>query len=130
MFFIPRFLISLITFPGVIVHEIAHLLHSRVSNFYFGCSKFQSDFYLPLWIGLSIGTHAFPSNQDMNNFVATVAKVHSGGSMLWAAKLFSGLLRLANILRFIWLMCFTPSALPLSRHGHLGIFSFTAGAHP
>lgn len=32
MFFIPGWLISLITFPGVIVHEIAHQFFCRISN--------------------------------------------------------------------------------------------------
>jgi hypothetical protein len=57
---------------------------------------------LLLWIGISIGMHAFPSNQDMNNFVANVAHARQRGPLLWAAKFFSGLLRLANILRFFW----------------------------
>lgn len=32
MFFIPGFLISLVTFPGVIVHEAAHQLFCRIYN--------------------------------------------------------------------------------------------------
>jgi hypothetical protein len=32
MFFIPGFLISLVTFPGVIVHELAHQLFCRLSR--------------------------------------------------------------------------------------------------
>jgi hypothetical protein len=32
MFFIPGFLISLITFPGVIIHELAHVTFCKLTN--------------------------------------------------------------------------------------------------
>jgi len=32
MYFIPGFLISIVTFPGVIVHELAHQLFCRICN--------------------------------------------------------------------------------------------------
>jgi hypothetical protein len=117
MVFIPGELIALLTFPGVIVHEAAHMLFCRLRGvavldvcfFRFGnpagyvihesTDDFSTSFlvavgpfilnsllcvlicfpaYLPmkvfevshplnfflLWLGVSIGMHAFPSTQD------------------------------------------------------------------
>lgn len=157
MIIIPGFLIALVTFPGVIVHEAAHLFFCklrRVAVFdvcYFRLGNpsgyviheipdsFLSSFlisvgpfiinsilcvlfcfpafvpvrvfnqkdpicYFLIWLGVSIGMHAFPSTQD--------AKV------LWqqakkAASLFNplailsfplvGLIYVANVLRIFWL---------------------------
>jgi hypothetical protein len=157
MIIIPGFLIALVTFPGVIVHEAAHLFFCklrRVAVFdvcYFRIGNpsgyviheipdsFLSSFlisvgpfiinsllcvlfcfpafvpvrvfnqkdpicYFLIWLGVSIGMHAFPSTQD--------AKV------LWqqakkAASLFNplailsfplvGLIYVANVLRIFWL---------------------------
>lgn len=154
---IPGILITLLTFPGVIVHEAAHMLFCRLRRvaifdacfFRFGntagyvvheqVQDFTSIFlismgpffvnsllcvffclptmipvrvfgqagllsYFLLWLGLSIGMHAFPSTQD--------AKV------LWQSAKRSAALRnplaiislplvvaiyAANILRFFWL---------------------------
>jgi hypothetical protein len=154
---IPGILIALLTFPGVIVHEAAHMLfcrvrgvavfdacffrlgnpvgyviHERVDDFtsmfliavgpflvnsilcvffclpalipvrIFGRSDPLS--YFLLWVGLSIGMHAFPSTQDAN--------------VLWEAAKRAAVVRnplamvsfplvvviyAANILRFLWL---------------------------
>jgi len=118
MMIIPGWLISIATFPGVIVHEAAHLVFCRLQKlavfevvfFRFGnpagyvvheatqnfrsmflvamgpfflnsalCVLFCSAAFLPVrefsvadpiayffyWLGLSIGMHAIPSNQDM-----------------------------------------------------------------
>jgi hypothetical protein len=118
MIIIPGFLISLVTFPGVIVHEAGHMLFCRlfglavfdVCFFRIGnpagyvvheptrdfkqaflvsmgpfflntllCVLFCSAAFLPVWeleiadplayffywLGLSIGMHAFPSQQDL-----------------------------------------------------------------
>ncbi len=118
MFFIPGTVISIVTFPGVILHEAAHLLFCRLNKlavfevcyfrvgnpagyviheattdfrkafmvsmgpFFvntFFCILFCSAAFMPVWelgvsdpfgyffywLGLSIGMHAFPSNQDM-----------------------------------------------------------------
>ncbi len=157
MIIIPGFLIALVTFPGVIVHEAAHLffcklrrvavfdvcyfrignpsgyvIHENPNNFTssfliavgpfiinsFLCVLFcfpalvpvrmfgKEDLicYFLIWLGISIGMHAFPSTQD--------AKV------LWdqakkSASLFNplailsfplvGLIYLANLLRILWL---------------------------
>jgi hypothetical protein len=117
--FIPGFLISWATFPGVIVHEAAHMffcklrrvavldvcffrfgnpagyvVHEKITNFnsaflvcigpllinsllcilicfpaflpmkIFGTEDPLS--YFLLWLGISIGMHAFPSTQDAN----------------------------------------------------------------
>lgn len=59
-------------------------------------------FWILLWIGFSIGMHAFPSNDDMENFVHEVRKAKQAGILLVFAKIFAVLLKLANILKFIW----------------------------
>ncbi|MBI3290805.1 DUF3267 domain-containing protein [Candidatus Falkowbacteria bacterium] len=59
-------------------------------------------FILLIWVGFSIGMHAFPSNEDMGNLVNNVKGAKQGGPLLLAAKFFAGLLRLANALRVIW----------------------------
>jgi Putative zincin peptidase len=157
MFFIPGWLISILTFPGVIVHETAHrffadmagvpvydVCYFRIGNpagyvvhgppvtlknsFLISvgplivntvlCSlltfaavlpfmilddqKPNPIFYLLAWVGYSIGMHAFPSAQDMRNFVDEVRKNREGGMLLVFAKLFSGLMRVANGLRIVW----------------------------
>jgi hypothetical protein len=118
MFFIPGFVISIFTFPGVIIHEAAHqffcrttklaifdvcyfrignpagyVVHETTSSFNkafmvgmgpffinsFFCVLFCSAAFLPVWelevvdplgyffywLGLSMGMHAFPSTQDV-----------------------------------------------------------------
>jgi hypothetical protein len=120
MIIIPGWLISIATFPGVIVHEAAHLLFCRLQKlavfevvffrvgnpagyvihevsdnfrsmflvamgpFFLNstlCVVFCSAAFVPVWelgvgdplgyffywLGLSIGMHAIPSNQDMAN---------------------------------------------------------------
>lgn len=120
MFFIPGFLISIATFPGVIVHEAAHMLfcrlgglavldvcffrvgnpagyviHEETENFTTAflvsvgplivnsilCVVFCFPAFVPvrvfgrpdpisyllLWLGISIGMHAFPSTHDARN---------------------------------------------------------------
>lgn len=114
---IPGFIISILTFPGVIVHEFAHMLFCKIRGvavldvcfFRFGnpagyvvheeTNDFTTTFliavgpfivnsllcmvicfpalfpirifgvedklsYVPLWLGISIGMHAFPSTGD------------------------------------------------------------------
>jgi hypothetical protein len=151
VFFIPGWLISLATFPGVIVHEAAHKFFAdragvrvhKVCYFRLGnpagyvvhdppkglrqsflisigplifntilCALItlpipfldpQSNLILFLgWLGYSIGMHSFPSNQDMDNFIGTIKSTHRKGVLLIAAKIFAGLLRIANALRFFW----------------------------
>jgi hypothetical protein len=120
LFFIPGFLISIATFPGVIVHEAAHMLfcrlrglavldvcffrvgnpagyviHEETENFNTAflvsvgplfvnsilCVVFCFPAFVPvrvfgrpdpisyvlLWLGISIGMHAFPSTHDAKN---------------------------------------------------------------
>ena len=55
-----------------------------------------------LWLGISIGMHAFPSNDDMKNFVQEVKDTKQRGILLVVAKIFASLLKLANVLRVIW----------------------------
>jgi len=64
--------------------------------------QYSAVFPLLMWAGFSIGMHAFPSNDDMENLVNEVKNTQQGGFLLIAAKCFAGLLRLANALRVIW----------------------------
>lgn len=157
MVLIPGQIISLLTFPGVIAHEIGHrffadragVLVYKVCYFRFGnpagyvvhgpangikksflisvgplivntllCAlisfsamfplfilkveNFNPVFVFLMWVGFSIGMHAFPSNEDMKNFVNEVKIAKHGGILLLSARLFAGLLWLANALRFFW----------------------------
>lgn len=156
MFILPGWLISIITFPGVIIHEIAHrffcdLAGVRVFNvcyFRIGnpagyviheptdrlgasflitvgplvlntvlCSlltfspvialslKPQSVhpvFYLLAWVGISIGMHAFPSNQDARNFMQVIESTGRRGPLYFISQIFRGLIFVANILRMVW----------------------------
>jgi hypothetical protein len=63
-------------------------------------------FLFNLWIGLSIGMHAFPSNEDARNFVMQVSGRQHGGLLLIFSKCFVILLRIANALRFFWIDAF------------------------
>jgi hypothetical protein len=154
---IPGLLISLATFPGVIVHEAAHMffcklrgvavldvrffrignpagyvVHEPPNNFttaflislgpfavnsllcmlicfpafmpvrVFGARDPLS--YFLLWLGVSIGMHAFPSIGDGQSLLAQARKEVSSFNLLailsyplvWA-------IYLANVLRFFWL---------------------------
>ncbi len=127
MIIIPGWLISILTFPGVIVHEAAHMLFCRLRHvavldvcfFRLGnpagyvihepvddftstflvsvgpflvnsllCVLFCFPAFVPfhvfnrsdpltlfqLWLGISIGMHAFPSNQDASNLWSTAGE--------------------------------------------------------
>ncbi len=153
---IPGFIISILTFPGVIVHEAAHLLFCRLrkvpvlevcffrfgdpagyvlhaespdftTNFLiavgpfivnstlcvllccpvlFPSLAFQHDDLLTyplLWIGLSIGMHAFPSTGDAQNLWrhARVAVREKSILALLSFPLVV-LIFVANVLRVLW----------------------------
>jgi hypothetical protein len=153
---IPGFIISILTFPGVIVHEMAHrffcdvagvrvfkvcyfrvgnpagyVLHENTSRlgasflitigplivntvlcsvltfmpviaFSLETAYVHPVFYLLGWVGLSMGMHAFPSNQDAANFVAVVNATGKRGLLYWVSKGFRGLIFVANLLRIVW----------------------------
>ena len=157
MFLIPGWLISIVTFPGVIFHEIAHrffadmakvevyearyfrlgnpagyVIHGPVEGlkqsflisvgplvvnsiicvlltftaifpiFILKAQDFSAVFIILLWLGYSIGMHAFPSNEDMANIVQAVKNAEQGGLLLLAAKLFAWFFKIVNALRIIW----------------------------
>jgi len=59
--------------------------------------------FLPLlWVGFSIGMHAFPSNQDMNNFVEAVHQARGSGLLRVVVGFFARLFQFANALRAFW----------------------------
>lgn len=156
MLFIPGVLIALFTFPGVIVHEIAHRFFAELTGvpvyavryFQFGnpsgyvihgksqnlmqaffisvgpliintilCAAITIAAIYPwiifeaqlttqecilLWLGISIGMHAFPSNHDIEAFTEVVNQNCGKGLMLAFAKLVEVIFRIANALRFFW----------------------------
>ena len=156
MFFIPGQVISVLTFPGVIVHEIAHMLflklrnvpildvcffrfgnpsgyivHAEIENFstsllvsvgpflinsilcilicfpaFFPVKVFEVNnilSFLLLWLGVSIGMHAFPSIQDANNLLAHAKKeVITLNPLAIISFPIVLLIYLANILSFFW----------------------------
>lgn len=154
---IPGFLISIATFPGVIIHELAHLLfcrlrrvpvlevkffqfdmktagyvlHGPVERFgdsflvsvgpfivnsllcmlicfpasiplrMFGASNFPS--LALLWLGVSIGMHAFPSTGDAANLWEQAKKAAAArNKAAYAAYPVVGLIYLANLLSIVW----------------------------
>jgi hypothetical protein len=153
---IPGWLVAIVTFPGVIVHEAAHFLMCRwrgipvfdvcffrvgnpagyvahapikdfTSNFLVCTGPFfinsllcvafcfpvyvpvkvfdQSDLlsYALIWLGVSIGMHAFPSTHDAAN-LWQAAKAELGRMNLLALLSFPLviLIYVANILSIIW----------------------------
>lgn len=155
-FFIPGWAFATITFPGVIIHEIAHrlfcdltktpvyevcyfrvgnpsgyVIHGEVKglgksflisvapliiNSVF-CMLLTIPFVLSLWldiehsnplfillawIGFSSGMHAFPSNQDMNNFIEATRKAKNKGLLYLFALPFVFLIKIANFLSRFW----------------------------
>jgi len=156
MFFIPGELISILTFPGIIVHEFAHMFFCKVRKIavldacYFrignpagyviheSTANFTTTFlvsmgpfiintllclliclpaYMPIkffdiehplsyfliWLGVSIGMHAIPSNQDASN-VYEQAKEEVKHHNILAIISFPlvGLIYVFNVLRFFW----------------------------
>ncbi|MCA9804483.1 MAG: DUF3267 domain-containing protein [Cyanobacteria bacterium HKST-UBA02] len=169
MFFIPGILISIFTFPGVIVHEIAHRIFCdladvpvyEVAYFRFGnpagyvvhgpvkgvraafliamgpfivnsllcviltlpacipCFFLSSDITnvqgILLWMGISIGMHAFPSNEDMKNLKDSLRESSPDGAAGLFLRALAGcgaaFFIVANFLRRIWFDLFYAIAL-------------------
>ncbi len=156
MIIIPGFLIGLLTFPGIIVHEAAHrlfcdlagvpvyqvcyfringpqgyVIHGPVDSlganflisigplivnsllcavfsfvpivaFKLGLGETPVVFGFLLWLSISIGMHAFPSGQDVQNFSMAVQRSGGRGLLFVVAKLFEYVVRFANVLRAVW----------------------------
>jgi hypothetical protein len=154
--FIPGILISLITFPGVIVHEFAHLffcklrkvavydvcyfrfgnpvgyvIHESTTNFYTTflismgpffintalCLLICIPAYIPInffnlehplsyflmWLGVSIGMHAVPSNQDAKNlYQQAKEKIREKNILAILSFPIVGLIYVFNVLRIVW----------------------------
>jgi hypothetical protein len=159
MIIIPGFLIAIVTFPGVIVHEAAHMffcklrrvavfdmcffrigdpagyiVHEEIKDFTTAflvcvgplfintllCMVICFPAFVPvrmlgvehplsyvlLWLGLSIGMHAFPSNQDAQNLFYHAKKAAKGFNPLaWLSFPLVGLIFLANVLSVFWFDC-------------------------
>jgi len=60
--------------------------------------------YFVMWLGVSIGMHAFPSNQDVNDLWSEAKEEAAGGN--WLARVTMPLvvaIWAANLLRFFWI---------------------------
>lgn len=164
---IPGSVISLLTFPGVVVHEIAHrffcdisrvpvravcyfrfgnpagyVIHDKTTNlkhsflisvgplilnsvlcvlltFPYGARlaldvvNYPAHVLLLTWVGLSIGMHAFPSNDDIQNFVEDMKEEKIRGLFYFTALVFKGLIVTANALRFFWFDLFYAFGLAI-----------------
>lgn len=166
---IPGFLIAWLTFPGVIVHEFAHMFFCRmfglavleVRFFRFAVAgpagyvvherseKFTPAFfvsvgpfivntvlcflicfpvYLPyryfeiegpltfftLWLGLSIGMHAFPSNQDARTLWQQATVAAKNGNLLAMLSLpLVIIIYVGNLLSIVWADLFYGLAVGL-----------------
>lgn len=171
MITIPGWLIALLTFPGVILHEWAHkffcdrarvpvfevkyfsltaevagyVKHEEPSTFWqsfsiscgplfinslatsiLGAAAAQAINGSPLqilfvWLGLSFGMHAFPSDHDAKHVAWAAGKARgAGGSLLYLLAIpFVWLIHIANALRFFW--------LDLSYAGILFLFGLALG---
>ena len=158
MILIPGWLISMITFPGVIAHEFGHRLFCditkvpvyKVRYFQVGnpagyvihgpvqglrsaflivvgplivntvlCALLTLPIVIPVmmlkvytgvsqailflaWVGYSIGMHAFPSNEDMDNFTSEVKRAEGRGVLYVGVYLLAVVIKLANVLRIFW----------------------------
>jgi len=156
MFFIPGEIISAISFPGIIVHEAAHMffckirkvavfeavffqfgnpsgyvIHERTDSFlstflismgpffvntllcliicfpaYMPISFFDIDSplsYLLIWLGVSIGMHAIPSNQDATNlFDQAKVEVKTLNPLAVLSFPLVILIYIFNVLRIVW----------------------------
>lgn len=156
MIYIPGWLVSTVTFPGVIVHEAAHMLFCRLRGvavldvcfFRVGnpagyvihepIEEFNSSFlicvgpfilnsllcivfcfpafvpvrifhhqdplsYFLIWLGVSIGMHAFPSNQDAKNLWEAARKaVRSLNPLALLSFPLVVLICVANVASIFW----------------------------
>lgn len=157
MMIIPGFIISIVTFPGVIIHEVAHMwfcklrgvavfdvcffrlgnpagyvVHEEIKDFNTAFLVSMGPFivnsllcificfpaflpiyifeaksiplYFLLWLGISIGMHAFPSITDGKAMLQNAKKAASSGNILAILSFpIVLLIYLANIGRFFWL---------------------------
>jgi hypothetical protein len=167
MIVIPGFLVAIVTFPGVIVHEAAHMffcklrhvavldmcffrignpagyiIHEEIVDFttaflvcvgpllvnsllcviicfpaFMPISVFHVEHllsYFLLWLGVSIGMHAFPSNQDAQNLLAHAKKAaRSFNPLALVSFPLVLLILLANVLSVVWFDYFYGAALGL-----------------
>jgi len=57
-----------------------------------------------IWLGVSIGMHAIPSNQDTNNiYEQAKEKVKEGNILAIVSFPLIGLIYVFNLLRFFWI---------------------------
>lgn len=165
---VPGEFIALLTFPGVIIHEAAHMLFCRwarvpifdVCFFRFGnpagyvvheppknfslafaismgpflvnsllCIVFCFPAFVPvriferpdpisyflLWLGLSIGMHAFPSTGDAKVLLNQARGAAQRGNLLAILGVrLAGVIYLANIGRIFWLDLIYGAAIGLA----------------
>lgn len=70
--------------------------------FILGDASVSTMYLVLMWVGFSVGMHAFPSNQDMDNFVNVVKAGKKVGLLYLVAIPFALIVKLANVLKFLW----------------------------
>jgi hypothetical protein len=163
---IPGVVISIITFPGIIVHEMAHrffcdiakvpvyeVRYFRIANppgyvvhgepgslkdsflisvgpFIINsllCMALTLPYVFPTkmgadpgfeinmlaWMGLSIGMHAFPSNQDMKSFTNQVKNSKNKTLIYLFAAPITAIFFIANLLKVVWIDFFYAIGISL-----------------
>ena len=124
--------------PGYIIHEQARNLRSAfliaIGPLFFNtfiCSLFTLIawvternsvlFYVLIWVGVSAGMRAFPSNADASGFLREVREKRGISILYLIAFLFSMLLKLANLLRYFWFDLFYAIFISLLMPYFLGL---------
>jgi hypothetical protein len=148
--YVVAMFISLVTFPGVIVHEWAHkffcdragvpvaktryfrlgnpagyvvhapatryhhavlieiaplLLNTLIALLIFCVAMFirnMTAVYVLCWLGISVAMHAFPSGEDADNLWHDTRKALPKNPLAYICLPLVGLVKLAQLLRFIW----------------------------
>ena len=92
-----------ICLPAYIPFKVFGQNFDRLSNVGFAAAFGILLNYLVLWLGVSIGMHAFPSTQDaMNLWQAAKQRAGSGDILAVLSLPLAALIFVANLLRFFW----------------------------
>jgi hypothetical protein len=148
--YVIAMLVSLVTFPGVIVHEWAHkffcdragvpvakvsyfrlgnpagyvihapatkyshavlidiaplLINTVIALLFFFFAMFARNdilLYILCWLGISIAMHAFPSGEDTQNLWHDTKKALHNNPLAYLCLPLVGLVKLAQLMKFIW----------------------------
>ena len=107
----------LISVGPMIINSLLCMLISFLPMYTYMKTGEFSYYGVLMWLGTSIGMHAFPSNQDIASFVEHVRLERGRGFMLFSSKVLLVLVQIVNLLSFFWAdllyAIFIASLLPL-----------------